>query len=438
MNQFELLEHALGIIEKRGGKASAKLRHGNEWSTNISNGAIELHEAASSQGIGINCYLADGRSASVSTNDLQLSTIERLANEAVDLAEAGAADEWKALADADLCGQEEIDGLDDGAADFDEEQAVQIILDAERIAKESDKRIIASHRSGVSMQRGQSWFATSNGVRQEKHGSTYSAQLVLVAEDNGEKQMGYSWTANRAFKQLRSAEDLAQEAVQKTIEGYGWKQAKTGITSVVFSNEMASSLLGLVGSLASGNAVYRGSTCWSQKLCELVASDLVTVVDDPLIAGALGSRSADSDGVKSKALTIIKNGKLESFLTDVYSSKRLDMPLTAHGGGCSNLILQAGQATEEELLAQMGEGLYLTKVHGHGVELSSGHWSKGAEGFWISGGKRVHPVQNVTIAGNLLEMFPNIKGVANNPRPESSVSSPSLLIEGMHLGGSDE
>ena len=249
--------------------------------------------------------------------------------------------------------------------------------------------------------------------------------------------MGYSWTANRAFKQLRSAEDIAAEAVQKTIAGYGWKQAKTGVVDVVFSNEMASSLLGLVASLASGNAVYRGSSCWSKKLGEQVASDLVTVVDDPLIAGALGSRSADSDGIQSKALTIIKDGKLESFLTDVYSSRRLNMPLTAHGGGASNVLLSPGTQSEDDLLAQMGEGLYLTKVHGHGVELSSGHWSKGAEGFWISGGKRAYPVQNVTLAGNLLDMFPNIKGVANNPRPEASVSSPSLLISGMNLGGSD-
>ena len=135
MNQFELLEHALSICEKRGAEASAKLRHGNEWSTNISNGAIELHEAASSQGIGITCYLKDGRNASVSTNDLQLSTIERLANEAVDLAEAGAPDEWKALAAADQCGQSSVDNLDDGGGDFNEEQAVQLILDAERIAK---------------------------------------------------------------------------------------------------------------------------------------------------------------------------------------------------------------------------------------------------------------------------------------------------------------
>ena len=437
MNQFELLEHALSICEKRGAEASAKLRHGNEWSTNISNGAIELHEAASSQGIGITCYLKDGRNASVSTNDLQLSTIERLANEAVDLAEAGAPDEWKALANADQCGQSDVADLDDGGNDFNEEQAVQLIMDAERIAKAADKRIVASHRSGVSMQRGQSWYATSKGVRQEKVGSSYSAQLVLVAEQNGEKQMGYSWTANRAFKQLRSAEDIAAEAVQKTIAGYGWKQAKTGVVDVVFSNEMASSLLGLVASLASGNAVYRGSSCWSKKLGEQVASDLVTVVDDPLIAGALGSRSADSDGIQSKALTIIKDGKLESFLTDVYSSRRLNMPLTAHGGGASNVLLSPGTQSEDDLLAQMGEGLYLTKVHGHGVELSSGHWSKGAEGFWISGGKRAYPVQNVTLAGNLLDMFPNIKGVANNPRPEASVSSPSLLISGMNLGGSD-
>ena len=437
MSDFTLLEKALSICEKRGATAAAKIRVGDEWSTNISNGAVELHEAASSRGLGITCYLADGRSASVSTNDLQEATIERLANEAVDLAEAGAADEWNGLAEAELCGQTEIDGLDDGGDDFNEDQAVQMILDAERIAKAADKRIIASHRSGVSMERGRSWFATSNGVRQEKKGSTYSAQLVLVAEENDEKQMGYSWTANRSFNALRNAEDIAAEAVEKTLAGYGWQQAATGTVRTVFSNEMASSLLGLVGQLANGQSVYRNSSCWSDKLGEQVAADCVNVIDDPLIAGALGSRSADSNGVKSKPLSVIEQGTLKSFFTDIYSARRLGQPLTAHGGGCSNLILKPGDLDEDALLAQLGDGLYVTKLHGHGVDINSGHWSKGAEGFWISGGKRAYPVQNVTLAGNLLEMFAQIEAVGNNPRPESSISSPSLLINGLQLGGAD-
>ncbi len=437
MSDFELLENILSQCEARGAKAAVRMSSGQEWSTQISGGEVELHEAASSNNISIKCYLDDGRNAGVSTNDFNKDTLTRLANEAVDLAEAGAADEWQGLADAHDCGLNEIADLDDGGEHFDEEQAVQLILDAERLAKEQDKRIIASHRSGVNMHRGESWFATSNDVRQHKHSSTYSAQLVIVAEQEGEKQMGYSWTANRNFKLLRDAQTLADEAVDKAVSGYNWKQAPTGTVNVIFNNEIASQILGLVSSLSSGNAVYRGSTCWADKLGEQVAHHGVHVYDDPLIPGALGSRTSDSSGVKTKRTDIIKDGVLQCFLTDVYSARRLQQPLTAHGGGCGNVRLSPGTMSEDDLLKSLGTGFYVTGLQGHGVDPSSGHWSKGAQGFWIENGERSYPVQNVTLAGNMTEMFKNLEGIADNPRPEASTSSPSILIKNMQLGGSD-
>lgn len=436
-DSFAPLEKVLQHCEQQGAQAAVKIRHQDEWSTDISDGSIERKEAATNQAMSINCHLSDGRNASVSTNDLRPQLVLELADEAIALAKAGAADEWEGLADSSDCGAADVAGLDDGGTDFDDEQAIALILDAERIARSQDQRIIATHRSGVSMTRGKTLFAASNGIRQLRVGSSYRGQLVVVAEDNGEKQMGYSWTSSRSFKQLRDAEALASEAVTKAVEAYNWKQAPTGTVNVVFNNEIASQIVGLAARLAAGSAVYRGSTCWGDQLAQQVAGEQVQLIDDPLIDGGLGSRIADSDGVKSRRTQLIKDGVLQCFLTSVYSARRLQQPLTAHGGGSSNLLLQAGSLTEDELLAQLGTGFYVTGLQGHGVDLSSGHWSKGASGFWIEDGKRSYPVQNVTLAGNLKEMFRNISGIADNPLQESSTSAPAILVTDMQLGGSD-
>lgn len=436
-SHLALIDRALAACEARGATASISVGEAREWSTRVGDGIIERHEAADSRGMSITAYLSDGRHASVSTNDLRPACIDQLCAEAVDLAEAGAADEWQGLPDAADCGLADIAGLDDELADFDENSAVELLLEAERIARSLDTRVIKSHRSDASMMRSVSESKSSNGVHQQRSGSHYSATLPIIAEEKGEKQNGWAYTSQRSFKNLRSAQELAEESVAMAIEGFGWKQAQTGTVRCLLHNRVASDILGSVGSLASGTAVYRSSTCWQDKAQQQVASDIVTIIDDPLIADASGSRRADSSGILSKPFTVIDHGTLQGFFTGVYSSRRLGIPLTGHSGGYSNLYLMPGDKDFQQMLTQLGTGFYVTGLQGHGVDINSGHWSKGASGFWVENGSIAYPVQNVTLASNLMEMFMNIEAIGNDQRQESSVCSPSVILSSMQLGGAD-
>ncbi|NRA40101.1 MAG: hypothetical protein HRU15_18295, partial [Planctomycetes bacterium] len=194
-SHMPLIDRALKACEARGATASVNIGESREWSTRVGDGKVERHEAADSRGMSITAHLSDGRHASVSTNDLRPQCIDQLCAEAVDLAEAGAADEWQGLADANDCGQEEVDGLDDQLADFDETAAVELLLEGERIAKSLDKRIVKSNRSDAGMMRSCSEFKTSNGVYQQKSSTYYSATLPVIAEENGEKQSGWAYTS---------------------------------------------------------------------------------------------------------------------------------------------------------------------------------------------------------------------------------------------------
>jgi PmbA protein len=166
-----------------------------------------------------------------------------------------------------------------------------------------------------------------------------------------------------------------------------------------------------------------------------VASPLITVVDDPLIPRALGSRPCDGEGVRSRLTSVIEKGRLASFLVGGYSARRLKHPYTGHEGGTSNLRLLPGESSLDDLLRQMGTGLLVTKFNAGGVDLPSGSLSKGASGFWVENGAIVHPVQEITVAGNLKDLLRNIRAVGNDPMQQTSVSSPSLLLEGVTVGG---
>ena len=433
-NEDALLDAALAPVLAAGMQARAMLRSSDDWDLTIASGGIEAVEQARSQGLSLTVYADDGRSAGMSTTDLKLETIRRLAQECLALAEAGAPDPASRLPETGQCGLVQVADLDDDGRGHDPDGLTKFILTADALAR-ADARVVATHRSGASSHLGRWRLRTTQGVDLSHQSTRYALQLVVVAEQDHEKQMGWDVSSSRQAARLRDPETIAQTALRRATEGFGWRAVSSAAVPVVFDNRSASELLGLIGGLVSGSAIYRGASCWADQRGKQVASEQVTIIDDATLAGESASRPCDDEGVRSARLTVIDAGVVQHWLTDTYSATRLDLPLTGHAAGCSNLRLQPGANSREDLLRQMGTGLLVTTTQGHGVDLASGQWSKGVGGFWVENGDIVHPVQGITLAGRLQDLFQGVQAIGNDPLPERAIASPSLLVTGLTMGG---
>ncbi len=427
----------LATLRAAGVAGVVSVGRSDHWQIKVRGGAIETVSSAVTRGLRITAYAAGNRCGACTASDLDPASVTALARRAAELAAYGDADPCAGLPDAGECGLASGDlELDDPAvAALDRDTLVQTVIAAERVALAHDPRILASHRSGASCRRGESVFATTDGVRSRHGGTSVGFHVIVVAEADGEKQHGWYATADRFLAGLKSAEAVGREAGRRAVQLYGWKAPPTGPTRVLLHREAAGELLGAVAQAASGGRVYRGATWLHDQLGQRIAADTVTIVDDPLIPRAQGSRPCDGEGVRSRRVNLVENGRLTTFLVDAYAARRLKHPYTGHSGGTANLSLLPGPAGWDELVAELGTGLIVTEFHGNGVDLASGSFSKGVSGFWVEHGRVVHPVQEATVGGNLRQLLPGIRAIGNDPEDQTTVSSPSLLIDGFTVGG---
>jgi PmbA protein len=330
----------------------------------------------------------------------------------------------------------DLDLDDPHYADLDREALLRRVIEAERIALASDPRVTNAHRSSVHAGRAESWYASTDSVFVRRAGTSAGYSVVVVAQDaSGERQTGGYGTRSRHLADLKSPDTVGREAGNRAVRHFGWKPAPTGRFPVLYDREVASEFLGVLASATAGGSIYRGSSFMAGKLGETVASTAVTVIDDPLIPRGLGSRNCDSEGVRARRLTLVDAGRLSSYLVSSYAARRLGHAYTGHDSGCSNLRLVPGTASQADLLRELGTGLLVQDLHGFGIDLASGTYSKGVSGFWVENGIVTHPVQEATIAGNLKELWPGIRRVGNDPLDEHAISSPSLLIDGFTIAG---
>lgn len=431
------IDLALAELKAAGVAGEVAAGRSEEWSAQIRLGAIETVQSAVTRGLRITAYAAGNRSATTTTADTDPAAVRRCAAKAVELAQWADPDPYAGLPPAQECGLAgpDLNADDPAYGGLDRDALVATVIAAERAAFAVDPRVRNGHRSSVRAARGQHWYASTDGVLVERAGTRYGYSVVVVAEDGGEKQTGGWGTRARRLDRLRSAESVGREAGSRAVRGFGWRRMPSGPCPVLFDREVASELLDTLASAVMGGAVYRGSTFLAKGLGGMVASPAVTVVDDPLVPDALGSRPCDGEGVRSRRVAVVEQGRLASFLVNAYAARRLAHPFTGHDGGTSNLLLQPGSASRDDLLRELGDGLYVTDLHGFGIDLASGTYSKGASGFRVEGGRLTHPVQEVTIAGNLRDLLPGIRAVGDDPLDEASTSAPSLLIDGFTVGG---
>jgi PmbA protein len=257
-------------------------------------------------------------------------------------------------------------------------------------------------------------------------------------------QRDYWYSSHRKFSKLESPVAVGTKAAERTLRRLGARRVKTQAAPVVFDPQMAASLLRHLAGAVSGSALYRKTSFLLGKLGEQIATRDVSIIDDARIPSALGSKPFDGEGLPTQRTTVVKDGMLNSYLLDSYSARKLGMQSTgsasrsfsdAPAASTTNLFLEPGTVSPEEIIRSVRSGLYVTELSGFGVNPVTGDYSRGVTGLWIENGELAYPVEEITIAGNLLSMFQNIEAIGNDLDLRSTVAAPTLKIAQMTIAG---
>ena len=273
-------------------------------------------------------------------------------------------------------------------------------------------------------------------VSLESYGSSrHSLSCVLIAQENDEMQRDYSYTSARDMNDLLSAQWVAEQAVKRTVERLGARKIPTQESPVLFCPEMASGLFGhLVGAI-SGGSLYKKSSFLLDSINTQIFPDWMSITEDPHVIKGIASSPFDSEGGRTVKRDIIDNGFLQTYLLTGYASRKMGLKSTGHTGGIHNWFVKDSGLDLAGLLKEMGTGLFVTELMGQGVNMVTGDYSRGAAGFWVENGVIAYPVHEITIAGNLKEMFMDISAIGSDVDPRSSLKTGSILIEKMKIAG---
>ena len=384
-------------------------------------------------------------SAAASTSDLSRESLERVVDDATRLARVTGEDPQAGLPDADaLIGHvPDLDLYDGQGHELTPEEKLDIARRCEAAALEADPRITNSEGAEYWDRQALYAYATSGGFARGYATSGFGISVAPVAALNGEMQRDGWYSITRRRARLDDPAQVGRIAAERALRRLGARKIKTTEVPVVFDPETAASLVRALGSAASGPSLYRRASFLLDRVGSRIASPLVTIVDDSLIPGGLGSRPFDGEGLPARRTVLVGEGLLESYLLDTYSARKLGLRSTHHatrdgsgvGVGATNLMLLPGPTAPEDLIASVDEGLYVTELIGFGVNGVTGDYSRGAVGLWIENGKLAYPVEEVTVAGNLLEMFAAIEGVGNDLVLRERTAAPTLKITRMVVAG---
>jgi len=443
----DVAQLAVELAKKAGADdAEVIVRDSSELTAKVRLGEPELVQEASSRGLGLR-VLRGGRRAVTFTSDLRREALEALCAETVTLADFAEVDELALPPDPALLATQvpELDLYDPNVAEVDAAWALRQAIAGEVAARKHDARVTNSEGATWSRGLGATAFATSGGFVGGYRGSSAALVVEPLCDDttdpeNPKKRNGRWWTASRFLSELEPAEAIGIEAARRTVATIGSRKVETQECAIVFDPEVARSVVGMIFSVANGSSFWRKSSYLVGKEGELVASALVTIVDDPLIPRAFGSRPFDGDGLPTRKNPVVERGVLCPVLCDTYSARKLGRQSNGASGGnqcptTSNLIMQAGVTSRQELLRSTAKGLYVTSLMGFGFNPVTGDFSRGAQGFWIENGELTFPVSEVTIAANFEEILKRIDAVADDLELRSATAAPTFRVSHMTLAG---
>jgi PmbA protein len=435
--------------------AEAVAYEGDEFTALVRLGQVETLKESGSRAIGLRVF--NGlRSASTSSSDLSREGLEKLVEGAVALAKITSEDPFIGLPDESEFGKLEGDlGLYfDDVNHQPPAERIEIARRCEAAAMAYDTRIQNSGGGDFDTATSHKVMVNSRGFVGEQRKSYCGFSAAPIAHDeHGKMQRNYWYSSSRTTRLLESPELIGQIAAQRTLRRLGARPVKTQKVPVVFAPEIARGIIGNVFEAANGDAIYRHATFFAEMLNERVAGENITIVDDGTMVltrdgiqiGGFGTSPFDGEGLPTRRTVLVEKGVLRSYVTNTYTARKLGLRSTGNasrglagnpGIGAHNFYLEPGECTPEQLIGDVKQGLYVTEVMGFGVNLVTGDYSQGAAGLWIENGELAYPVEEITIAGNLKDMYRNISGIANDLNFRSASASPTIRVEGMTIAGS--
>lgn len=426
--------------------AEVVVREGDEFSTQVRLGQVETLKESGSRGIGLRVFVGQ-RAASTSSSDLTQEAIERLVMGALALAKVTSEDPFAGLPENTAYGslQGDLKLYHQDVYSLPTDERIEYARRCEKAAMDFDSRICNSDGGSFDAATGHKILANSRGFVGEYRTSYCGISASPIATDEkGEMQRDFWYSSARTMEKLESPEAIGREAARRTLRRLNARRVPTQKVPVVFSPEMARGLVGNIFEAANGDSIYRGASFFAGLLGEIVADSAVTVIDDGTLVGGFGTSPFDGEGLASRRTVVVEKGVLKNYLLNTYTGRKLGMPSTGNasrglagnpGIGAGNLFLEPGAKTPAEIIAEIKSGFYVTELMGFGVNMVTGDYSRGAAGLWIENGELAYPVQEITIAGNLKEMFRNITAIGNDLIFRGSVASPTLRIDGMTIAG---
>ncbi|MBD9396342.1 metalloprotease PmbA [Pseudomonas sp. PDM11] len=404
-------------------------------STTVRQREVETVEFNRDQGFGITLYVGQ-RKGSASTSATGEAAIRETVAAALAIAKHASEDESAGLADAALMARDLPDLDLYHAWDITPEQAVERALTCEAAAFDTDARIRNADGTSLGTHQGCRVYGNSHGFIGGYASTRHSLSCVMIAESDGQMQRDYWYDVNRQGNLLADAASIGRRAAQRAVSRLGARPVPTCEVPVLFSAELATGLFGSFLGAISGGALYRKSSFLEGTLGEQLFPSWLNLDERPHIPRAMGSASFDGDGLATYAKPFVEGGRLVSYILSTYSGRKLGMPSTANAGGVHNLFVSHGEEDQQALIKRMGRGLLVTELMGHGLNMVTGDYSRGAGGYWVENGEIQFAVQEVTIAGNMRDMFRQIVAVGSDLELRSNIRTGSVLIEKMTVAGS--
>jgi PmbA protein len=438
----ELVDFALDHAKKLGASdAGAEASEGCGLSVSVRKGSLETVERNRDKSLGITVYMGSQR-GNASTSDFSRAAIERTVQAAYDIARFTAQDPVAGLPDPDdiapLESHRDLDLFHPW--EVTSEQAAELAIRCENAAFQTDKRITNSEGAGVSAQQSHFFSAHSHGFRGGYASSRHSISVAPIAGRGDDMQRDAWYSSMRSASELASPESVGRYAAERALARLKSRKIPTRECPVLFESPLAAGLLGAYVQATSGGSLYRKSTFLLDSLGKQVFPDHIDVLEDPFLKRGKGSAAFDEEGVRTSPRKVVDGGRVEGYFLSSYSARKLGMKTTGNAGGSHNLTLTSRLTQPDEdlvhMLRKLGTGLFVIELMGQGVNYVTGDYSRGASGFWVENGELAFPVQEITIAGNLKEMFMNIEAVGADVYNYGAKTVGSILVSRMKVAGS--
>ncbi|RMH84028.1 metalloprotease PmbA [Pseudomonas sp. AOB-7] len=429
------VEEILAEAKRQGASAcEVAVSAGQGLSTTVRQGEVETVEFNRDQGFGITLYVGQ-RKGSASTSATGSAAIRETVAAALAIAGHASEDECAGLADAALMARElpELDLYHPWS--ISPEQAVEQALVCEAAAFAADARVNNADGTSLNTHQGCRVYGNSHGFVGGYASTRHSLSCVMIAGGEGQMQRDYWYDVNRQGELLAEAGEIGRRAALRAVSRLGARPVPTCEVPVLFAAELAGGLFGHLLAAISGGNLYRHSSFLEGALGQRLFPEWLSLDERPHLPRALGSAAFDGDGLATYAKSFVDKGELVSYVLGTYSGRKLGLPSTANSGGAHNLFVSHGEEDQQALIRRMGRGLLVTELMGQGLNLVTGDYSRGAAGFWVENGEIQFPVQEVTIAGNLRDMFRQIVAVGRDLERRGNICTGSVLIEKMTVAG---